>query len=245
MPDIFNSAHHSSEETEQSNAISDASHVSENIETKQDQIPPKKAGRVLEDYSQVMREESVVNNPLAAFISKPTSILFDSQAHAEQIILVLRKHPITQVPWVLSAVAAAFLPLLLGYIGFLNFLPPNFQFAGLVIWLMLLSGFVLEKFLQWFFNVYIVTDERIIDVDFVSLIYKNISTAKIEKIEDVTATTGGALQSVVNFGTIKIQTAAEKNEFEFEEVPQPAKVARLLNELILEEERENLEGRVS
>lgn len=234
MPDIFNSSDH--DQVVEPTVADDTP-----VESPKEK---NKTKRTIEDYSQVMREESSINNPLAAFISKPTNILFDAQTNAEEIILVLRKHPITQIPWVLSAIGVAFLPLLLGMIGFLDFLPPNFQFAGLVLCYMLLVGFIIEKFLQWFFNVYIITDERIIDVDFVSLIYKNISSAKIEKIEDVTATTGGALQSVVNFGTIKIQTAAEKNEFEFEEVPQPAKVSRLLNELILEEERENLEGRV-
>lgn len=234
MPDIFNASEHQSPVAEEATGV-----ASEPL------VEKKRNKRVLEDYSEVMREESSVNNPLAAFISKPTNILFDSQTSSEQIILVLRKHPITQVPWVIGSIIFAFLPMLFVSIGFLSFLPPNFQFAGGVFWYMLLTGFILEKSLQWFFNVYIITDERIIDVDFVSLIYKNISSAKIEKIEDVTATTGGAIQSVVNFGTIKIQTAAEKNEFEFEEVPQPAKVARLLNELILEEERENLEGRVS
>lgn len=236
MPEIFNSSVHQSVTSEEADGVA--------VLTSEKKVKKMKQ-RSLEEYSEVMSGERESNNPLASFISKPSKISFDAQTSAEKIILVLRKHPITQIPWIIAAITAAFLPMLLSSIGFLDFLPDRFQFAAAISWYMLLIGFMLEKSLQWFFNVYIITDERIIDVDFVSLIYKNISSAKIEKIEDVTATTGGALQSVVNFGTIKIQTAAEKNEFEFEEVPQPSKVARLLNELILEEERENLEGRVS
>jgi hypothetical protein len=77
------------------------------------------------------------------------------------------------------------------------------------------------------------------------LIYQNISAAKIDNIEDVTATKGGALRSVFDFGTVHIQTAAEKTQFEFEDVPHPSQVTKLLNELILEEEREKNEGRVN
>jgi uncharacterized membrane protein YdbT with pleckstrin-like domain len=124
-------------------------------------------------------------------------------------------------------------------------LPDTYQFAGLIIWYLLLTGFVLESFLTWFFNVYIITDERIIDVDFLSLIYRNISTAKIDNIEDVTATTGGAIQAMFDFGTVQIQTAAEKREFEFNDVPHPNRVSKLINELLLEEEREKVEGRVN
>ncbi|HEX7018248.1 MAG TPA: PH domain-containing protein, partial [Patescibacteria group bacterium] len=113
-----------------------------------------------------------------------------------------------------------------------------------IFWYLLITGFALESFLSWFFNVYIITDERVIDVDFLSLIYKNISSAKIDNIEDITAETGGAVRSIFNFGTVKIQTAGAATELEFEDVPHPAKVTRLLNELLLEEEREKIEGRV-
>ena len=106
-------------------------------------------------------------------------------------------------------------------------------------------GYALESFLTWFFNVFIVTDERLIDVDFLSLIYKNITAAKLDNIEDITAETGGAIRSIFNFGTVKVQTAGSQPEIEFEDVPQPAKVTRLLNELLLEEEREKIEGRAN
>ena len=52
-------------------------------------------------------------------------------------------------------------------------------------------------------------------------------------------------RSVFDFGTVQIQTAAEKTMFEFEDVPHPAQVTKLINELMLEEEREKIEGRVS
>ena len=77
------------------------------------------------------------------------------------------------------------------------------------------------------------------------MIYRNVSSAKIENIEDVTANTSGPLASVFDYGTILIQTAGEKTEFEFEHVPQPAKITKLINELLLEEEREQLEGRAN
>ncbi len=104
---------------------------------------------------------------------------------------------------------------------------------------------MIESILSWYYNLYIITDERLIDVDFYSLIYKSVSEAKLDKIEDVTATTAGVFGAMFDFGTISVQTAAEKREFELGSVPHPAKVTKFLNELILEEERERNEGRVS
>jgi hypothetical protein len=207
---------------------------------------PHKPKRHVDEYSDTMRIEAPTNNPFQAFAPKPASVFFDSQLRDEKVLLLLRRHPVTQIPWILTAIVMIFLPFLIAFaFPFLNLLPAQYQFAGTLGWYALVFSFILESFLMWFFNAYIITDERVIDVDFTSLIYKNISAAKIDNIEDITATTGGALRSLFDYGTIKIQTAAATTEFEFEDVPHPGKVASLINELLVEEEREKVEGRTS
>lgn len=204
-----------------------------------------KRTKSIDEYSEIMRQEKPTTSNLVAYAPKPTRVGFDSQLKEEEVILLLRQHPITQWKNVVVTVGAIFAPGLLLSTPFLNFLPIRFHVGFVMGWYLLLIGFVLESFLIWFFNVYIITDERIIDVDFLSLIFKNISSAKLDHIEDITVTTAGFLPSVVNYGTIKIQTAAEKTEFEFDAVPKPNRVVALLNELLIEEEREKIEGRVN
>lgn len=202
--------------------------------------------RKLEDYSEVMKNERASNNFFKSFIPKPNNIHLNIQDKDEKIVLVLRQHPITQVQklfWLILALV--FIPQLLTFAGFMSILPDQFATAFDFLWTVLAFGLLTRSFLSWFFNVYIVTDERIIDVDFHSVIYYNVSSAKIENIEDVTTKTVGPLAAIFNFGSILIQTAGEKNQFEFEHVPQPAKITKLLNELILEEEREKIEGRIN
>lgn len=205
----------------------------------------KSSKRAVNDYSSVLCEESPSSNPFHAFAAKPQSVAFDTQHSEEEVILMLRQHPITQVGWVLTAIGLSFVPFLVAQLPFIPLLPEKYVLAGLIGWYALVFTFIFESFLMWFFNVYIITDERVIDVDFASLVYKNISAAKLENIEDITAVTGGALQSIFNYGTVKIQTAGANTEFEFEAVPQPAKVTAVLNELLVEEEREKIEGRVN
>lgn len=200
--------------------------------------------RFVDDYSEVMRHESPTFNPLRSFIPKPVRMRFSTQGSSETIILLLRQHPVTQIRWVFMALLAAVAPLMFNSINLLDFLGGNYRMAIYLGWYLMVLGFILESFLKWFFNVYIITDERIVDVDFVSLIYKNISAAKIDNIEDTTSTQGGFAASLFDYGTVTIQTAAEKREFEFAGVPHPSKVTSLINDLILEEEREKIEGRV-
>ena len=262
MPDIFDSHYHQDhpdslplspvdEEVDPELVVANAEIVenpdtaildlAENQEMSSAKLPirhPDKPNRPVEEYSEVMRHEESSSNPLDAFAPKPLSIFFDSQEKAERVLLLLRKHPITQLGWIVTTCLLFLAPAIFATINFFGFLPEKFQVAGLLLWYVIIMGFVLESFLTWFFNVYIITDERIIDVDFLSLIYKNITAAKIDNIEDITAETGGAIRSIYNFGTVKIQTAGTNAEIEFE-------VTRLLNELLLEEEREKIEGRVN
>ncbi|MEX0895884.1 MAG: hypothetical protein WDZ94_03005 [Patescibacteria group bacterium] len=203
------------------------------------------AHRNVDEYSDVMRQEKSSSNPFASYSPKPINFRFATQHLDEHVILVLRKHALTQLPWILGSIVFAFLPILFSSVGLVDFLPGTYQFAALIIWYLLLTGFIIESFLSWFFNVNIITDERIIDVDFLSLIYRNISSAKTDNIEDVTAVTSGAIRSLFDFGTVFVQTAAQQREFDFRDVPHPARVTKLLNELILEEEREKIEGRIN
>lgn len=204
----------------------------------------QKNKRCVDDYSEVMRVEHATSNPLNAFAPKPTNIFFDSQQENEEVILLLRQHPVTQVRWILIAIGLIIFPFIFSIIPFFDFFPIRYQLVGLLGWYLLVTGFILQSFLTWFFNVYIITDERVIDVDFYNLIHKNVSTAKIDNVEDVTTVSGGTLQTIFDYGTVIIQTAGSQQQIEFDLIPQPAKVTKLLNELLLEEEREQIEGRV-
>lgn len=244
MPDIFTSAQHSAEE--ETDIQPEPIAVSEDFSHSESAAAtPHKHKRNVNDYSEVMRVEEPSHNLFNAFAPKPNNVHFDSQHTDETVILLLRQHPITQVRWVTIAIGLIIFPLIFTFIPFFDFLPDRYQLAGLIGWYLLVIGYILQAFLNWFFNVYIITDERVIDVDFYNLIHRDVSTAKIDNVEDVTTVTGGTLQSVFEYGTVIIQTAGSKQLIEFENIPKPAKVTKLLNELLLEEEREQIEGRVS
>ena len=179
-----------------------------------------------------------------AFNVLPGRVRFETQEVREKVILLLRQHWVTQVGWIMIAGLMVVAPVSLVWIPLLDFMPGNFQFMAIVMWYLLLIAFGYEKFITWFFHVFIVTDERVIDVDFYNLLYKEVSEAKIDNIEDVTYRQGGVLRAMFNFGDVAMQTAGEQREFMIENVPQPNRVVKILNELKLEEEHEKVIGRV-
>ena len=186
------------------------------------------------------------HNPLSAFNYMPEKINFVAADSEEKIILLLRKHPITNLGWIINSMALIVAPLILTFIldTITQTVPVGFQIVGILGWYLVTLAFIFEKFLGWFFNVYIVTDERVFDVDFVHLTYREITDANLDQIQDVTSKIAGVFGTLINYGDVFIQTASATPQIEFEKVPNPDKVAAILRDLRVEEEREKLEGRV-
>jgi len=182
---------------------------------------------------------------ISSLILRPRSdIHFDTQEPEEEILMILRAHWLTNIPWVLIAILLFFAPMVLSFFPLLISFPPNFRLMFVIIWYLVVLMYIFERFLSWFFNMAIITDERIIDIDFINLTTKKVSDADLDKIQDVSFTNMGAIGTIFNFGDVLVQTASEITEFNFEKVPDPALVATVLQRLRTEEKIEAIEGRV-
>ncbi len=184
------------------------------------------------------------NNPLASMVVVPDNCRFESQEEDEKIILIVRQHPIVNVPWILATVILLLLPSIWDYLPWAGMMPGRFVTMTIVLWYLLVTAFVFEKFLDWYFNVYIVTDERVVDIDFFGLIYKNMTVIKLDSIQEINYTQAGGIAAIFNYGDVFIQTAAERRQLDFLRVANPNMVVDILYKLLQEEEQEKLEGRV-
>lgn len=170
---------------------------------------------------------------LGSFVAQPKSINFQGQHKKEKIILLVRKHWILNLPWMLSAGMLAIFPLALTQTNVLSLIPPEVFNAALLLWYLLIMAIIIEGFLTWLFNVGIITNERILDIDFSSLLLQRTSDTQINKIQDVTVEKGGFLRTILGYGSIYVQTAGEKQEIEFVDIPNPQVVATMLKKLRL------------
>jgi len=163
MPDVF-----------------DAKKVGDNVpKTELDQVAPHKTSqkhvpkKVIEIPEGVDEHqlEGHNHNPLSAFCYYPDNVKFINEDPEEKIILLLRKHPITNLGWLSITFLMLIAPPFLSVASPFEMLPWGFQIILSLVWYLITTAFVLEQFLSWFFHVNIVTDERIIEVDFVNLLY--------------------------------------------------------------------------
>lgn len=180
----------------------------------------------------------------SSFLARPKVFSFDAREDDEEIILVLRRHWFTNLHWILLAVLMAIAPILLPFVPLLDLFPARYQFVFILFWYLITFAIAFEHFLSWYFNVFIITEERVVDIDMYNLLYTKTSEAKISMIQDITATQGGVSQTVFNYGTVLIQTAAEIPVIKVELIPDPRLVIKVLQQMRGEEEQEALDGRI-
>lgn len=183
-------------------------------------------------------------NPLAMFAPSPAGVCFENQEEGEEIVLLLRAHIVTLVPAVLQIVFLAILPLVispaLAFLGIniLEALDGGQIFWIVVLWYLFVFGFSLYKFIFWYFNVYLITNERIVDFDFRGILHKEAAYTNLSQIQDVTPKVLGFFGTFFHYGNVFVQTAGTKPEFEFNNVENPDEVARVILKEFRHEEGE-------
>ena len=175
--------------------------------------------------------------PLTTFCLNPEGVRFETQEAEEEVILFLRQHIIVNVPWLILAIILLLAPTFIFPFAFgifkLQFVvPAGYIIVGTLFWYLMTFGFVLANFIGWFFNIYIVTNERVVDIDFLYLLYKQFSEAELTKIQDISYTTGGIVATVFNYGNVSIETAGEAPNLEFEKVPHPEQIVQTIRTLV-------------
>lgn len=200
---------------------------------------PAKAESTAKKASPTMAEDKgeTTMTPLTAYAMRPRGIRFETQEEEEEVVLFLRQHVVVNVPWIILSVILIFAPTLLfplfwGLVRLPIELPVGYVIVGTMFWYLATLGFILGNFLHWYFNIYIVTNKRIVDIDFKYLLYKEFSEAGLTKVQDITYTTGGLPATIFDYGHVLIQTASEIPNIDFAAVPHPARVVQIISELI-------------
>ncbi len=158
----------------------------------------------------------------------------------EKVLLFLRRH------WVHAAKLIMFSLLLLvfglavwaGTYYLTNFL----LMSGFrAIFTLIISAYYLfvvmfsfYNFVDYYLDVWVVTDQRIINIEQKGLFTRVMSEKDLARMQDITANVDGFFPTVFNYGDIMIQTAGEKNRFIFKQIPHAAEVARQISLIVTE-----------
>lgn len=162
----------------------------------------------------------------------------------EKIIYLLRRDTITFIPRVLLLVILVgvgyglyFLLKILFPALFINNIPlAVLTLLGgvyaLSVWLFFYTAFV-----NYFLDIWIVTNDRIIDIHQHGLFARTIAELDLFRVQDVTSECHGLFATIFDFGNVYIQTAGEKERFTFFNVPEPHKIREAIIQLADEDRK--------
>lgn len=107
----------------------------------------------------------------------------------------------------------------------------------IITWLLFLwIGFFIV-YTNYYLDVWMLTNRRLVDIDQKNLFRREVSTVRIENIEDVTVEVAGLFPSLLGYGNLHVQSAAANKEFTIHNVANPNHV----KELILREQHREYE----
>lgn len=160
---------------------------------------------------------------------------FPGQREAERIILFLRRHG-------LVLFNKLFLPFVLILIPpiVLLFLPDKYQDAlfreplvglivlGLSAYYLMLWLAIFLFFVDYYLDIWVLTDQRIVNIEQRGLFHRVISELNILRVQDVTSEVRGVIPTFLDYGDVHVQTAGTRKRFHFYQVPHPEEVKKMI-----------------
>lgn len=167
----------------------------------------------------------------SSFLINPSKFNFLEREKNEPILLAVRAHWFTNFKWIATSLILIFVPIVVAKLGIFSQLPLKYQLVSSLFWYLIVFIYAFEKFLDWYFDVFVITDRRVVDIKFNNLLNKHFAEAELGVIQDISSSVQGIFGTFFNYGTILVQTASDINQIVFINVPSCGKIIKLLQEL--------------
>ncbi|MFA5854314.1 MAG: PH domain-containing protein [Patescibacteria group bacterium] len=161
-----------------------------------------------------------------------------TQHTGEKIEFVLRRHPIVFLRPIFVFLVLAGIP----FVGKAVFyadkpfgLSDPLSWAGIVLlvttYYLGIWVFFLSQFTDYYLDINIVTNDRIIDINQKGLFGRSVAELDLTRVQDVHSEIKGIIPTLLGYGTVIVQTAANEENFHFEQIPNPNYIRQRILEL--------------
>ena len=205
--------------------------------------------KIHEKVMEKLEAKKLLNNELEKVVPKKTGrswqgfqvrppITFSTQNQDEVIYILSRSHWIVNVGWIFRNFLYSLLPLLLVFlIDLFSVKIPQGNVAdkmyliGILIFYSVILTNVVRDFYDWYFDPYLVTNERILDFTFNPFTNFSIIEAPLESVVSVKQDTRGIVAAVFNYGDVTVQTETVTQVITFEKASNPTRVRDIISDL--------------
>ncbi|MFH1711875.1 MAG: PH domain-containing protein [Patescibacteria group bacterium] len=151
-----------------------------------------------------------------------------NQERGEKPVLFIRRHWVEVLSIFGYLIAMLAVPVLLVVIlsttgtDLLNheFFAPLLA-AVISAYLLIVTLIAMTMYTDFYLDTWIVTSERIINIEQHGLFKRVISTLHLNQVQDVTAETAGFWATFLSYGNVYVQTAGTRERFNFKQIDDP------------------------
>ncbi len=146
----------------------------------------------------------------------------------EELVRIVRRHPAVLVPPIGLGVALIIIDFFLLAWWFQH------HWWGVAGWLagLVIGGLLVARAIYvWSNNALAVTTQRVIDIDQRGFFERHVAEAPYEKIQDIRYTIKGVWPTILQFGTVIVQTAGTTTNLELSAVRRPVELQQEISEM--------------
>lgn len=161
---------------------------------------------------------------------------FPDQFDDEEVLFVFRKHPVVMRRGLIIACAA----MLAGpvYTFILTYTRPDnlpsigFFFGSIGVSFIIAMVLFFPSWIAWFYSVFIVTDQRLIQITQKGLFHRTVVDLALSQIQMVNYQINGLQETLLGFGTIMMQTYV--GDLVIHDVHHPAEIQKRVLKILRE-----------
>ena len=159
---------------------------------------------------------------------------FDDQFDDEEAMYVFRRHPIVMRKGLIfgsiGLLVGPLYTLILTFTSTDN--PPTmtFFYLSFVVSILLSAVLFFPAWMGWYFSVFIVTDQRFIQITQHGFFHRNVSDLNLTLIQSINYDIAGIEQTLLGYGTITMQTYV--GDLVMQHIHHPAKTQRKIIDIL-------------
>ena len=151
---------------------------------------------------------------------------FEDQFDDEEVLFMFRKHPVVMRKGLIISMFA----ILLGTVPALIKPELSYFYGGLAGGFILAVILYLPSWIAWYYSVFIVTDQRLIQITQKGLFHRTVVDLTLAQIQMVNYQIAGLQETLLGFGTIMMQTYV--GDLVIHDVHHPAEIQKKILKIL-------------
>lgn len=153
----------------------------------------------------------------------------------EEVLQLVRRHWITLAP----AFGKAAVSMILAFASYEALKSLPYVLLAVFIWILASILYIVHSLWIWCLDCYILTNQRIVDIDQRGIFRREVAEALWSSVQEVTYELNGPLETVLNYGTVRIRLMASAGIIAMEKIPDPQKTKDMISTIQYKDRKQN------